>query len=400
VTLSGYFCDGISTSTYFPCPQGFYCPAGTGIVLPRCPIGTYAHTDKLTAASDCTQCDPGSFCSQLGLTAPETPCAAGYVCEQGSEDEYGTTPTNPGGYPCPLGHHCPASSSAGTPCPPSTFNPSFAATSTADCLYCTPGSFCATYGLPAPTGPCAAGYVCPLGSATATPSSTSLTSGYAPPDGLTIGGYQAPQGTYSLNGSHVETACDAGTYQPNAGNDFCHTTPPGYYTPTSSVSYVSYEGSPGYHYPAGTKYRTEFPCPPGTYSNKTGNQDIADCQPAPPGYYSEGPHNTEPTGMCAEGFFCLSASFSATPACVPVAFDPVTNVTTCDTGGPCVASQYCPVGSSYAQPCPGGHYCADSSGKITGETYAGFFGAYSMSSPAPYGVYVASERLPFLPLPR
>lgn len=42
-------------------------------------------------------------------------------------------------------------------------------------------------------------------------------------------------------------------------------------------------------------------------------------------------------------------------------------------GGPCVAGQYCPEGSPFWQACPGGSYCADATGAITGLCAAGYY---------------------------
>lgn len=42
------------------------------------------------------------------------------------------------------------------------------ATTISTCIPCTAGSYCATIGLSAPTGPCGVGYYCPEGSTTST----------------------------------------------------------------------------------------------------------------------------------------------------------------------------------------------------------------------------------------
>ena len=49
--ISGYYCVpelvvvGDASSTYLPCPQGFYCPNGTGHDWQPCPAGTYGMQD-------------------------------------------------------------------------------------------------------------------------------------------------------------------------------------------------------------------------------------------------------------------------------------------------------------------------------------------------------------------
>lgn len=37
----------------------------------------------LATASECTQCDPGYYCSETGITNVTGPCAPGYYCELG-----------------------------------------------------------------------------------------------------------------------------------------------------------------------------------------------------------------------------------------------------------------------------------------------------------------------------
>ena len=66
-----------------------------------CPTGTYGNRTGLAAEGDCTQCDPGYYCDQPGLTAPFAPCYAGFYCELGA-----TAPNPDGevwGYYCPTG---------------------------------------------------------------------------------------------------------------------------------------------------------------------------------------------------------------------------------------------------------------------------------------------------------
>ena len=52
-------------------------------------------------------------------------------------------------------------------------------------------------------------------------------------------------------------------------------------------------------------------------------------------------------------------------------------------GGICVAGQNCPLGTSNPVMCPGGRYCIDTSGAITGKCRAGFYCRQGASSPNP-----------------
>ena len=81
---AGYYCP-LNTSTPIDCPQGSYCPSNTG--APRtylCPSGSYGNMTNLQSEAQCSQCDPGKFCSGLGLTAPVANCTAGYYCRLGA----------------------------------------------------------------------------------------------------------------------------------------------------------------------------------------------------------------------------------------------------------------------------------------------------------------------------
>ena len=45
---------------------------------------------------------------------------------------------------------------------------------------------------------------------------------------------------------------------------------------------------PGYYCPNGTRYDTEFACPPGTYNSLQYGTSMDDCQECPGGEYCEG----------------------------------------------------------------------------------------------------------------
>ena len=47
------------------CPAGSYCPTGSPLPTP-CEVGTYSNTEGLEAQSNCTDCDPGSYCNDTG----------------------------------------------------------------------------------------------------------------------------------------------------------------------------------------------------------------------------------------------------------------------------------------------------------------------------------------------
>jgi len=102
---------------------------------------------------------------------------------------------------CPVGGYCEVGSSEKTPCRPGYYNPSTGKKTFADCILCTPGSYCAGTisegygGREGVNGVCTAGYYCLAGSVV--------------PDQ-----YPSPPGSFSLAGASEHTLCSAGTYNP------------------------------------------------------------------------------------------------------------------------------------------------------------------------------------------
>ena len=59
---------------------------------------------------------------------------------------------------------------------------------------------------------------------------------------------------------------------------------------------------PGYYCPNGTGYATQYRCPRGSFSNYTGLQASADCQPCPGGYYCDQEAQTDYSKICDAGW--------------------------------------------------------------------------------------------------
>jgi len=81
-----------------------------------------------------------------------------------------------------------------------------------DCLPCTAGKYCQSYGLATPTGDCDAGYYCPGGQSTAKPTT-----------------YSCSPGHFCPTGSWNETGCPSGYYQPHWKQSTCDICPAGSY---------------------------------------------------------------------------------------------------------------------------------------------------------------------------
>ena len=57
----------------------------------------------------------------------------------------------------------------------------------------------------------------------------------------------------------------------------------------------------GYYCPEGTRYATEYPCPPGTYSNRTGLQGVENCTACPAGFFCDAFAQTDFSDLCTAG---------------------------------------------------------------------------------------------------
>ena len=66
--LTGFYCvpaltiAGNAASSKTACPEGYYCPNGTGYDWKSCPAGTYSNVTGLSKDSECTPCPGGHYC--------------------------------------------------------------------------------------------------------------------------------------------------------------------------------------------------------------------------------------------------------------------------------------------------------------------------------------------------
>ena len=423
---AGFFCSGGATSPRPTdeateggdiCPMGAYCPEGSDSPM-LCAAGTYNPVSGASDSAACVNCDAGMFCTVSGSATPTGLCVAGFVCAEGSSS--GTAvPAGPGSFapagsaqaiPCPVGTYQPASQQAEclacdagsvcaatglsvvTACPPGGYCPTGsiqaipcpagtffsgslgAAVSLDDCTPCDAGRFCEGAGESTVTGTCDAGFICFLGSTSATPSGTGVDGDSGP----------CPMGHFCLSGTTSAAACPSGFYLPETGasllsdclpcpaGSFCLGTglseptglcDAGYFCDgdldgpgTSSPTPAGGECPLGHFCPQGT---TEpIPCPPGTFANETALGTCLDC-PA--------------------SFTCEDAA--ATPSTCPLA-------SYCSEGEP---EQRCPDGTygpsaglsleEECLQCPLSQYCVD--GVIAGQCSAGFICNIGASSPRP-----------------
>jgi hypothetical protein len=179
------------------CPSGFYCPQAVAAPI-ACPAGTFNAFTGANQFSNCSVCTVGHWCG-AGVSAPSGLCPAGYWCPANTSTSTPTTVCPPATYrsavgaevsaacaacpagyycpsygisvplPCPKGSYCLSGVSVAAACPIGTFSNQTGTVTSVDCTACSPGYYCASVGLTAPTGPCDAGYYCQLGATIAAP---------------------------------------------------------------------------------------------------------------------------------------------------------------------------------------------------------------------------------------
>ncbi len=223
---------------------------------------------------------------------------------------------------CPAGSYCPAGTKYANEflCPNGTYSHTLGLQHAANCTSCTPGYYCGTRGLTAPTAECTMGYFCGGGSSVATPYDSGKS-------GVQVS-YIGNTCVETLNTTLFEL-CATGSYEGDTcvkgytQNDIC---PPGHYCPKGSVAPIQ--------------------CPPGTNSSSVGLGHISDCEP------------------CTRGFYCpLNGTVYATRKCLPGYYCP-TGTSMANDSLLCPTGSKCPLGSAEPTECAAGTY-QDEQGQIT-----------------------------------
>lgn len=189
---------------------------------------------------------------------PHIPAEKCHACPEGDYCVPGEKPQ-----PCPQGYFCPKGTALPIACPAGSYNPS---QRQASCLPCPKGYFCPKSSSSFLENECSTGRYCPTSTASATQ-------------------FPCPKGTYNpQTGSSLMshcTPCDPGRYCALAGQS--HVTGPclaefccsgGVSSPIPTDGLLGNTCLKGTYCPMGSAFPQ--PCPPGYYSNSTGNTGIED----------------------------------------------------------------------------------------------------------------------------
>ncbi|GLD57311.1 zonadhesin-like isoform X1 [Lates japonicus] len=309
--------------------------------------------------SDCSPCPPGSFCNSSALTELSGPCSPGHFCSLWSTEPSPVSQLY--GDVCPKGHFCPRGSGSPKPCPVGSFLPEPGASSPSHCHSCPPGKYCLSPGASQPTGRDAKW----IEVVTAPQADSDHIVTHSPPclksqdyACSTYKGDICPRGFYCPLGSAYPQPCEAGSYCNKTGLDApVGPCAAGYYCPKGSLDPHATPCPTGHYCPLGTPL--PLPCPIGTIKSSLGGFTVEACQLCPPGHYCHQRGRAEPSGQCAEGYYCPEGQSSERP-----------QQHVCSVGHYCekgsVRQTACPPGSyqlrqgqGSCETCPAGFYCQD-----------------------------------------
>lgn len=265
-----YPVGGVRATLQLPCPPGSYCTGGVSVL---CPGGVYGASTQLSSPACSGPCTPGFVCVAGSSTDAPAECGGPAVyCPAGAP---APSPVDVGFYttggpvsgtqrfaqaPCTSGSYC--TGGLAWACPAGRFGAS-SRLSSADCsgpcadgFYCPPGSASATYMM------CPSGYWCARGGVVGCPAGTYNESpGASAPAGCAPCG----AGTYSaaVNASSGATCapCCVGTSNGATGQAVC--------TPCGVGTYAGTAGGA----------RACTPCDAGHFSNVTGAGACVACAP-------------------------------------------------------------------------------------------------------------------------
>ena len=332
-----------------------------------CAAGTY---QNVSGSVECVECPSSYVCEGEGTVEPEA-CPAGAWCPAGSTLPYERL------------------------CPNGTYSNALHLAAESECTPCPAGFWCGEAGLTAPSGECAEGYTCGVGSSTATPDSMELLGAYTGETCVDRGDADVndvcPPGHWCGEGSGAPVACEPGTMSNAYGltnASQCEPCAASYYCPDEATTVPTHGCWAGYVCGGGDVYPTELcpvghycegnnsvpmPCAAGTYQNASGQ---ASCHTCPPGAYC-GIATTQPK-LCPVGTFNLDPMAEDRDACAPCprGYFCEHEGTVDFAGFICPPGTYCPEKTDELLLCPAGtHRNASGGSKLSQclETPGGYY---------------------------
>jgi hypothetical protein len=137
-----HFCPFDSSQPIY-CDRGYYCPQGSS-AQESCPLGYYSHDNRRSFEATCVPCTAGVYSNDTSADQC-FPCSAGSLC-LGRAINPTPVSIDEGGYPCPLGHYCPAGTLVALPCPTGTYAEVVGTPSQDECHPCAAGTYAANAG--------------------------------------------------------------------------------------------------------------------------------------------------------------------------------------------------------------------------------------------------------------
>jgi len=365
---AGRFCDKFNATQALDCPLGFYCIEGTAYPE-KCPAGTYGESERLIGTSNCTKCDAGFYCDEVGATSGnQKPCAAGFWCGRGSFRERPMAQFDAEGLAnggiCPPGHYCPAAGELNpVACPKGTYSPGEGSTGNSSGFACEPsppGFACNKTGLAHATQECEAGFFCLAGAEEARPLDYGgVGSGCSKQHWSECDYGPCPIGFECPTGTGAPQRCREGTYSPNRTLAECLPCPAGVYCDGSNLTAVTFAKEDtsllvlflscpkGRFCPPGTG--SDQPrCPQGTFGGRQNLSYADDCEPCPAGSFCASAGLAKPSGRCFAGFYCPPYAVSGRGATADSDFTP----TAAPSFGPSPAPSVKPTGAPTHAPFP------------------------------------------------
>ena len=178
------------------------------------------------------------------------------------------------------------------------------------------------------------------------------------------------------------TPCPPGTWSNQLGVgslDNCYPCFAGHSCPYFGAISVTEPCAAGHYCPSGTKFKTQYECPPGSFTDSLNLTKISECSPCFERYSCDSGSTSADMVLCPKGYVCPIATSSGEEIpCPPGTYSSnsglfdVSQCSVCPAGsfchgsganisGICGPGYYCPPKTAFVEdhPCPAGTYSSD-----------------------------------------